>query len=194
MNVSGKSIKDLMNLDIEQFNSLTAAELRNVTNRLVSAGNKRLRRFEAAGEVTPATSYIERSGGKFSTKGKDINELRAEYARAKGFLQSKTGTRRGWEETKKSTANELKKYGVNVAPDQLGDVLRTYEKLKELDPSISMKSLKYTVLQAISTLDENADIEEKMLAMQERLQDIYEEQAALDDEFLSGGVSDYFEI
>ena len=45
-NVAGKSINDLLNIDYATINKMKKEDLREVTNRLVSAGNKRLRRME----------------------------------------------------------------------------------------------------------------------------------------------------
>ena len=101
--VSGMSVKDVLNMDINTFSSLNLSDMRKVVGRLVSAGNKRIRTFEKAGENSPALRYINKSGGKFSTKGKNLNELRREYARAKGFFESKTGNIKDWRKIK----NEL---------------------------------------------------------------------------------------
>ncbi len=188
--VSGKSINDIMNMDIDTFNSLNLSDMKKVVGRLVSAGNKRLRSFEKAGESSPATRHIYESGGKFSTKNKNLNDLRAEFSRAKNFLQSKTSTRKGWKKVKKETADTLKKYGVNVSPEKLDTVLKTYERLKEQDPSITAKSLKYRVLSDISEMSENYDIDETILLMNNRLDEIYENTIGE----IENEISDFFEI
>lgn len=192
--VSGMSIQDIMNMDINTFNKLSTSELRKVVGRLVSAGNKRLRSFEKAGESSPSTRYVEKSGGKFSTKGKDLNALRAEYTRAKTFLQSKTGTRRGWKKVKKETISGLKKYGVEMNEDQFEGVWQAYEDLKELSPEVANRGLKYSVLKDIADMvtDPNKSADEIATALHDNLSKIYEEQAELNDEFT--GVSGFFEI
>ena len=48
--VSGMTIQDILNMDNKTFNSLNTSDMRKVVGRLVSAGNKRLRSFERAGE------------------------------------------------------------------------------------------------------------------------------------------------
>ena len=191
--VSGMSIQDIMNMDIDIFNKLSTSDLRKVAGRLVSAGNKRLRSFEKAGESSPATRYVEKSGGKFSTKGKDLNALRAEYTRAKTFLQSKTSTRRGWKKVKKETISGLRKNGVEVNESQFNDLWTVYEDLKELSPEVANRGLKYGVLKDIADMvtDEDKSADEIAITLHENLSRIYEEQAELDD---VEGVSGFFEI
>ena len=140
--VSGMSVQDILNMDINTFNKLNASDLRKVVGRLVSAGNKRLRSFERANERSPATRHVAKSGGKFSTKGKDLNALRSEYTRAKNFMQAKTGTRKGWKQVKRETIAGLKKHGVEIAESKFDDIWTAYEDLKELSPEVANRGLK----------------------------------------------------
>lgn len=192
--VSGMSVQDILNMDINTFNKLNTSDLRKVVGRLVSAGNKRLRSFERAGESSPATWHVAKSGGAFSTKGKDLNALRAEYTRAKNFLQAKTGTRKGWKQVKKETIAGLKKQGVEMTESQFNDVWKAYEDLKELSPEVANRGLKYSVLKDVADMvtetDKNAD--EIAVAVNGKLAEIYEEQAGL--EHGVDGVSGFFEI
>lgn len=191
--VSGKSIQDIMNLDIGTFNQLKASDMKKVVGRLVSAGNKRLRSFEKAKESSPATRYVEKTGGKFTTKGKNLNELRAEYLRAKNFLQSKTGTRKGWKTVKKETASGLEKQGVKVDAQSLDKMWKAYEKLKEASPEVANKGLKYAVLRDIADMttdNSNMPLNKIVDTMQKNLDSIYENQMELNNEFDS--VSGFF--
>ena len=192
--VSGMSIQDILNMDNATFNKLTESEMRKVVGRLVSAGNKRLRSFERAGERSPATRHVEKSGGAFSTKGKDLNALRAEYTRAKNFMQAKTGTRKGWTKTKRETIEGLRKQGVEMSEKQFENVWKAYEDLKELSPEVANRGLKYSVLKDVANMvtDENKSADEIATALHENLSQIYEEQARLDHDV--DGVSGFFEI
>lgn len=192
--VSGMSVQDILNMDINTFNRLTASELRKVVGRLVSAGNKRLRSFERSGESSPATRHVMKSGGVFSTKGKDLNELRAEYARAKIFMQSKTGTRKGWKQVKKETIQGLKKRGIEISEKQFEDVWKAYEDLKELSPEVANRGLKYSVLKDVADMvtDTNKSAEKIALTLHNSLAQIYETQAGLYNGV--DGVSGFFEI
>lgn len=192
--VSGMSVQDILNMDIETFNKLNKSDLRKVVGRLVSAGNKRLRSFERAGESSPATRHVVKSGGAFSTKGKDVNALRAEFARAKNFMQSKTGTRKGWKQVKKEVTEGLKKQGVKMSESQFNEVWKAYEELKELSPEVATRGLKYSVLKDVANMvtDTNNSADEIAAAMHENLSRIYEEQAELNNGV--DGVSGFFEI
>lgn len=192
--VSGMSVQDILNMDIETFNKLNKTDLQKVVGRLVSAGNKRLRAFERKGESSPATRHVTKSGGKFSTKGKDLNALRAEYTRAKNFMQSKTGTLRGWKQVKKETIRGLKKQGVNMNESQFDDVWKAYEELKELSPEVANRGLKYSVLKDVADMvtDTNKSADEIAVTMHDNLSRIYEEREELSDGI--DGVSGFFEI
>lgn len=192
--VSGLSIQDILSMDINKFNSLKTPDLRKVVGRLVSAGNKRLRSFERAGESSPATRYVEKSGGAFSTKGKDLNALRSEFARAKNFLEAKTGTRKGWKQAKKETIQGLKKHGIEMSESQFEDVWKSYEALKELSPEVANRGLKYSILKDVANMVTDADksAEEIALALHNNLTQIYEQKAGLSDDV--SGVSGFFEI
>lgn len=192
--VSGMSIQDILDMDINTFNRLNTPDLRKVVGRLVSAGNKRLRSFERVGEISPATRYVEKSGGRFSAKGKDLNALRAEYARAKNFLQSKTGTRKGWKQVKNATIAGLKKHGVEMTESQFNEVWKAYEELKELSPEVASRGLRYTVLKEVADMvtDAHKSADEIAMALHDNLSQIYEGQEGLNNGF--DGVSGFFEI
>ena len=92
MNVKGLKISDIMDLSWEKLNSLNIEDMRLLTGRLVSASNKRIRRLSKAtrGTSSFAYQYVEERGKNFSTRGKDINQLRTEFKTAKQFLSMKT--------------------------------------------------------------------------------------------------------
>lgn len=107
--VEGKSIQQLMRLRPTTIEKMSQKDLARVVTRLSSAANKRVRRIEAKGISTPATRQAERSGGKFSAKGKNLNELRSEYKRVKTFLKSETSTLTGYKKFSKRFEQKLQK-------------------------------------------------------------------------------------
>lgn len=199
--VSGMSVQDVLNIDNNLFNSLTESDLRKVVGRLVSAGNKRLRTFERNETKSPAVSQVMRSGGVFSTKGKDLAALRAEYSRAKSFLQAKTGTVKQWNKVKQETIDSMKKRGVELSKDQFDTVFKIYDRLSELDSSIEDKRYKYKIIDEISNeladaLEDEEDADQDTLIndvvseMMDRITEIYEEEQEDED----GGVSEFFDL
>ena len=113
INVSGMSISDIMNIDIETFNKMNERELRAVTSRLISASNKRIRRLEKYGIKSPAYRSLG-TDTRFSTKlpkGIDarqrVNKLRQEFSSARSFLGMKTSTITGYKEYEKAIKEDI---------------------------------------------------------------------------------------
>lgn len=193
--VSGKSVTDIINMDIRDFNKLGESDLRKVVGRLVSAVNKRIRRFENAGISTPATRALERSGGMLSTKGKDLNQLRTEYARARDFLNMETSSRKGYEDVQKKTVETLKDRGVDVTTDELDDIFEVYGRLKEIDPSVGVILSSSQVIGEIAKLDNTQDVQTRIMQAKERYNELYEEnQEQYGRDVTLYGVSGFFEI
>ena len=85
VSVSGLSVNDIMEIDLDTFNKLGEKDLRAYTSRLVSASNKRIRRLEKHGIVSPAYSSLG-TDVRFSTKlpkgtskQQRVNALRNEF-------------------------------------------------------------------------------------------------------------------
>ena len=193
--VSGKSITDILNMDIKDFNKLGLSDLRKVVGRLVSAVNKRIRRFMKSGISTPATRSLEKSGGMLSTKGKDLNQLRTEYARARDFLNMETSSRKGYEDVQKKTAQTLRDRGVDVTTDELDDIFEVYGRLKEIDPSVGVILSSSQVIGEISKLDNTQDVQTRIMQAKERYNELYEEnQEQFGRDVTLYGVSGFFEI
>lgn len=114
----GKSVEDLIKMgsDYNRYKRLTESTLRKVVNRLASAGNKRLRRMEAAGESSPAYREVQQSGGKFSTKGKTLEGLQREFLRVKQFFEDKTSSLQFWKKTKTDASNRAERDKVVTPP------------------------------------------------------------------------------
>lgn len=148
---TGYTVKGLLGMSYDDFNRLTKDELRKATKTLVDAANKRIKRIEQAGESTPATRFIRRSGG-LSTKGKaSLSSLRREYAKAQSFLTSETGSITGWRDVMDATQKTLsEKYGIDIDQGQMKTMWKSFEKLKELAPGVTGKDIKYLVLERIA--------------------------------------------
>lgn len=80
--------------------------LKSEISRKASMANKRLKRLEQKG-LTSSPAYkqwFESGGQKFSVKGKSYNELQAELARVNHFINAKTSTIRGVNNTLREIA------------------------------------------------------------------------------------------
>lgn len=188
MDVRGKSIQDIMDISIDDFNKLSEKDLRDLTKRLSSAANKRIKRMEQAGDLSPAYDRIQESGGKISVKDKTFNQLRHEFGRARNFLQSKTSSLSGWKKTKQTVIKAFKDMGVDIPEQSYDGVFRTYEKLKERNPEYGMRALKYRVMKKIVSGD--VDYEDLILETQEELDEelesLYLETVRGDNDDVSG--------
>lgn len=73
-------------------------QLRADATKMVSMANKRIRRLEKNDlKNSPAyQAYLSGGGKPFSVKGKDYNQLQAEMAKMRSFIDSQTSTVRGY--------------------------------------------------------------------------------------------------
>ena len=142
INVSGMSIHDIMNIDIETFNKLNEIDLRRLTSRLVSAGNKRIRNIEKSGVITPAYKNLG-TATRFSTKvpkslsrQQYTNAIRQEFARARNFLSLKTSTISGYKKVVKETKQRLsEETGLSLKDINKLDINRGFEIFHKLQES-----------------------------------------------------------
>lgn len=95
--LKGLTIKDLLDIDPDTLQHMNRSEMRQVVQRLSDAANKRLRRIEDAGFRRGHYIGEDSIAGtkKFSTRGKNVGQLHAEYKRLREFLESPTSTLRG---------------------------------------------------------------------------------------------------
>lgn len=184
-------IKDILSMDLNEFNKLKESQLRSLSNKLVSAANKRVRRFQTAGEKSPALSKVEQEG-IFSTRNKSFNELRQEFARTRRFLQSETGNLRGAKRVQNQVINNLNRSGVSITRDQYNAFFDAYEKLKQQNPEVAERRFKYMAMKEISDRI-NADTDPAAIAeaLANDFNSIYE--ATEEQEQDEYAISEFFE-
>lgn len=97
----------------------SAKELRKEINRVFHAANRRLQNIENSGAFSPAANAVNEylSGdtvsqfnkfSKFSTAGKDWNEIKRDYAAAIEFLKKPTSTSTGAKQFENDVRQRLK--------------------------------------------------------------------------------------
>lgn len=130
-------ISDILDLPLSKIMSMSRRDLAKTVSKLASAGNKRIVRLQKQNITTPASEYILTHGGKFSVAGKNVAELREEFQRVKGFLESKTATVRGYKKWSSEMSKTLfKNTGINydaLSEDEKRIFWKAYSKLEELD-------------------------------------------------------------
>lgn len=143
--------------EYEKIMNMSRKELAKEVQRLAKNANRRLKSFEKRDEKSPSYNYILESGGKFKTKGKSLNQLRAEYRRVSGFLDSKTGTIKGSKNWKIESISKLNEK-LNLEGDRavtlkdFDTIWEAYEKLKELTPEVRVAKYKYTMGQGLDAI------------------------------------------
>lgn len=198
MNVKGLKIVDILNIDLDTFNKLNESELRAVTSRLVSAGNKRIRRLQEHDINSPALQGLGKEQ-KFTTilpqdttKQNRVNKLRSEFARARSFMTSETSTIGGYKKfvrkTKERIANELNTtYEVVNKKLDVGKLFNILHKAQESGLVSSYRGSKGS-LQARNIIAEilidkpNVDEEKIMDWLKARSDELYEDQEEIEDE------------
>lgn len=170
-----------LNMTASDFSKLSEKELRKVVQNLADTGNKRIKRMQEAGLKSPALNYIEHSkgGAKFSTKGKKLNQLRAEYIRAKNFLTAETGNVKGARNfIKNSVKGFYEKTGIKMSVVDFQDIMEIYEDIKRADPSIV--SYKYHFIESITQEYEMGatSVEDIKTRLYNRREEIYLEKVA----------------
>ena len=177
--VSGKSTSELLNMSSGDVSNLTRSQLAQVVSRIASAANKRIRGLQEAGIESPAYERVVESGGKISTKGKNLNQLRSEFLRAKQFMDAKTSSVSGYKKVINNTAKKLLEAGViNANASNVQDLLKIYDRLTKLDPNAKGRGLKYKLLNVIGDqmrISPTASVTDIVYTVERQLESIIEE-------------------
>lgn len=187
--VKGVSIDQILKMPLNELKELTDSQLKVLVGRGVSAGNKRIRRYEKEKGELP---FAGKEGGQysdiaFSTVGKDRQELMEEFKRLKQFMFNKTSSLQGQAELKRATikafegTDENGNNRVNINVD-LNNVnydrfWKAYEKLKELNPEVADKNFKYEVMEKLYKRVQGKkwfNVDKAVIAIDKQLKTIYE--------------------
>ena len=152
---SGLTIQDIMSMDMKKFESYSLKEQREITSRLASAANKRLKTFERKEIVNPAVLKIQMEGGKISVKNKNPDELKEEYFRAKAFLKSKFSTQKGYKQYMEKLNDSLNIDSKGIYKGMNASLLYStafayYDALQDISPSIQNVKDKYKIANKIA--------------------------------------------
>lgn len=140
-------LSKIQNMPLSKLMSLSRADLETATRALVRESNRRLTVMKNKGLASPSTEYIRKHGGKFRTttrsgEKKSVTELREEFQRAKGFLESKTSTVKGYREWETKVGETLAKQGIDymsLTPTQKRRFWQAFSKVEELDRANTLK-------------------------------------------------------
>ena len=188
-------IKMLLNLDAKTFDKLDADKMRKIVNILAKEANKRISEFKKVGEESPATRSVEKSGGRFSSANKNLNALRSEYIREKNYFESKTGEIHQYHKFQDTVIDTLEAdHNIYLTRDNWGELWRTYDKVKELNPKAAHLEIKYKVINVINEMiiEGKKSGDEIVLEVKNKAKDIYEDY--MKEESKKPSVSKFFDI
>lgn len=184
LNVKGKvtgMVNTLLNIDADVLYSLDESSMRKVIKKLRPVVKRHIKEF--GNDPSPAVGKFLRSGGGLSPDKKDLYSLQDEFMRMKMFLEAKTSTKAGWEDSVDKTIKTMNELGVKFTRSNFKDVWRAYSILAELDESVTVREFKYMALKQIIELQGgNRTAHEIATEVFEKLKDIYKEHKIAQDE------------
>ena len=132
---------DRKSLGEEKYVKLHRSQFAQITSRLVSVANKRIRQLGKSeiGRSSPAYAYIEKMSPdmKFSVKSKEWNQLRNTMKEVKEWLNYKTSTIKGWKSVR---ANIRENTGMNFDSEYKSKKYwEVYRRLYELNSGLIPK-------------------------------------------------------
>lgn len=163
-------------MDLSNFMSLDKSQLRQAVSRLASAGNKRLKRLDKSDVSSISAMEVYESGGKFSTRNKDVDALRAEFMRVKTFLKSDTSTVKGAIQAEKRAIEAFKNiYDIDISEKEYKELLKIYYDTYNSDIEYQNQKMRYAVLYKTFGVDisqYDSDEKNNVKRIIDRLQDI----------------------
>lgn len=154
------TVEQILNMGDDELNKTNQRQMSHMLRTVALAANKRITRLEnnekKGGIATDALNAVQDSGGRFYVGRKTRNQMLAELARAREFMNMKTSTVTGATEVRKNreriiygaTREEIekerkkkkKKQEKPVDYDQqLKDIFKAYRKFNEQNPNEGRK-------------------------------------------------------
>ena len=118
----------------QNFEKMKRDELAKQLQPTIDAANKRLKRLEGLKTLSPALNSVMESGGKFSIRGKNRNEVLKEASRAIAFINMKTSTVSGAKQFEKGFAAKLSNKAKDITNDQRKVLFDSFRKLQQISP------------------------------------------------------------
>lgn len=116
------------------FTTMKRGELAKAMQPTIDAANKRLKRLQGMKTLSPALNVVMESGGNFSFKGKNRNEVLKEASRAISFIHMKTSTVSGAKSFEANFARKLSNKSQNISNDQRKVLFDAFRKLEQVSP------------------------------------------------------------
>lgn len=202
MEIKGMKITDIMNMSWDELNNIAKTnpkDFRTLTSRLVSASNKRIRRLEKTkrGIHAPAYASVRARGSKFSVRGKNVNQLKNEFATAKHFLQMKTSTAKGWNRYRTMMEIRTGQFtdgeSLNWSDHTWSKYWEIYRKFQEIHGGSFKPGDSERIQQLLTEILDTNDKRKKAKTFEEILEERYAEYYENEDED-DYDIDDYFDL
>lgn len=171
IDVKGLSTEQILNMDVNEINSMNYRTIRALASRLVSSMNKRIRSLTKKAPNSLALNSLPQ-GHQFSTKGMNRNQIRSLIGEMQSFGKMKTSTVTGWKEYR---TNIEKKLGGRLSDLSMGEseFWKLYREIKESNNAL------YQIFDSDKILKEVYDVvvddpEDPMSRIQETLDNLYD--------------------
>ena len=172
---SGLSVSDLLKMPISKLENYDLKGMREITSRLASAGNKRLKNLQNAGIENSAVLRVEQGGGKFSVRNKQKDDVIKEFIRARDFLKSRISTVSGWKKVIKNIKEKSEFKGLDEI--DVSKAYAMYDYLREIEPELVNKVHKYSLVGYIMNVyDEGKSKEEVFNKSMKWMNEKYQQQ------------------
>ena len=161
----------------DNFSSMKRKDLIEQMQPTIDAANKRLKRLQGMENLSPALNIVMQSGGKFSIKGKNRNEILKEASRALSFINMKTSTVSGAKQFERNFAAKLSNKAKNITNDQRKTLFDSFRKLQQISPvGLNIYGSERLVrMLADEVVDENYSFEDTMNKALKELEREYEQ-------------------
>lgn len=146
------SFKQYLDWDSDTLNKKSRAELAQVVGKFRDVAHKRMKRIQASGLTSHAyNQLLDRGIDHFSTKGKNLNQLRSHYVLLNNFLNSKSSSISGIRKIRQNVIESMTENGIEIPKEFYEDFWKNYEKYQELyGDMFSRTKYKYKILEEIS--------------------------------------------
>lgn len=198
MNVKGLKVSDIIDMDWDSLNKLSGKELKQLTSRLVSASNKRIKRLEQTklGKSSFAYQSVEERGRKFSVRGKNTNQIKQEFKLASNFMKMKTSTVSGWKkyrsELEQRTASATSGESMDWSARTWSKYWKVVRRFDETHRGTYKKGDSDRIQRMIREIMESSDKRKSADSFQRMIEDEYESMYESDESDYDD-FDDYFE-
>lgn len=184
------SYKDFIDMDLNDVMRMNASELRSALQVLNKRANARLTALEVTPRGTESPVYKARDGRRFTSAGKNLNQMRESFREVKQFLSRPSSTVGGFHKLEYKTAERLgiSKEAYTGDNDRRSGFWARYREFERTHPAAIMSRGSAEAQRTIAQMIEN-DIDPWDITDE----DIIDEMSAPED-YYGDDLDDFYDI